>query len=124
MFRVMLIATRRNPFQQDTTRFKGDAADTVGETLMGGNNDVETGTKAIMQMTGGDSLPQITQGGMVMMTLHQINGDGAGPYTCMMNADGTAQTWTQMYASLFIRTLLRLYSAVFPFSPMNWLLTY
>lgn len=54
-----------------------------------------------MQMTGGDQLPQITPGGMVMMTLHQINGDGAGPYACMINADGTAQTWMDMYDALY-----------------------
>lgn len=87
--------TRRDPFQQDATRFKGDAADTVGETLGGGNNDLEAGTKAIMAETG-DMLPQVTPGGEIQMTIHQINGDGAGPYECMVNADGTAATWTNI----------------------------
>ncbi|KAM5368497.1 hypothetical protein ACJZ2D_009474 [Fusarium nematophilum] len=85
--------TRRRPFQQDATRFRGDAADSVGETLAGGDNDVETGTQAIMAETGED-LPQVTPGGEVQMTLHQVNSDGAGPYTCMINDDGTGQTWT------------------------------
>ena len=84
--------TRRNPFQQDSTRFRGDAADTVGETLGGGTNDVEAGTKAIMAETGTE-LPQVSQGGEVQMTLHQVNADGGGPYNCMINADGTAATW-------------------------------
>lgn len=84
--------TRRRPFQQDTTRFRGDAEDTVGETLAGGDNDVESGTQAILEETG-DSLPQITPGGELQMTLHQVNSDGAGPYTCMINDDGTATTW-------------------------------
>jgi hypothetical protein len=84
--------TRRNPFQQDSTRFKGDAADTVGETLAGGTNNVEAGTKAIMAETGAE-LPQVSQGGEVQMTLHQVNADGGGPYTCMINADGTATQW-------------------------------
>ncbi|KAI0404756.1 hypothetical protein F4802DRAFT_219485 [Xylaria palmicola] len=84
--------TRRRPFQQDTTRFRGDSADTVGETLAGGDNDVEQGTQAIMAETG-DQLPQITQGGQLNMTLHQVNSDGGGPYTCAINADGTGQTW-------------------------------
>jgi hypothetical protein len=84
--------TRRNPFQQDSTRFRGDAAETVGETLGGGDNNLEAGTQAIMAETG-DSLPQVTAGGEVQMTLHQVNSDGAGPYTCEINADGTAQTW-------------------------------
>ena len=28
------------------------------------------------------------------MTLHQVNGDGAGPYTCMIDATGTGTQWT------------------------------
>ncbi|KAI1131433.1 hypothetical protein F5Y10DRAFT_275487 [Nemania abortiva] len=84
--------TRRRPFQQDSTRFKGDQADTIGETLGGGDNDVEQGTQAIMAETG-DQLPQVSQGGELNMTLHQVNSDGGGPYTCAINADGTGQTW-------------------------------
>jgi hypothetical protein len=41
----------------------------------------------------GNTLPQISQGGSIMMTLHQVNGDGAGPYSCAINADGTASNW-------------------------------
>ncbi|KAK3068278.1 hypothetical protein LTS18_000730, partial [Coniosporium uncinatum] len=87
--------TRRNPFQQDTTRFKGNAAATCGETLAAGDNDIQAGTKAVMAAMGG-ALPQVSSGGQVMMTLHQVNGDGAGPYTCMMSADATGADWTQM----------------------------
>lgn len=58
--------TRRDPFQQDSTRFKGDAADTVGETVGGGTNNLEAGTTAIMGETG-DALPQVTQGGAIKM---------------------------------------------------------
>ncbi|RVX72731.1 hypothetical protein B0A52_04129 [Exophiala mesophila] len=90
--------TRRRPFQQDSTRFRGSAADTFGETLGGGNNNLETGTAAILAETG-DELPQITPGGSVQMTVHQVNADGAGPYTCMINADGTGQTWSQLTVS-------------------------
>lgn len=50
--------TRRRPFQQDSTRFRGDAAETFGETLGGGNNQLEAGTAAIMAETG-DQLPQV-----------------------------------------------------------------
>ncbi|KAK0743738.1 hypothetical protein B0T18DRAFT_327713 [Schizothecium vesticola] len=85
--------TRRNPFQQDATRFRGDAAETFGETLGGGDNALEAGTAAIMAETG-DQLPQVTPGGEVQMTLHQVNADGGGPYTCRINADGTGQQWT------------------------------
>lgn len=84
--------TRRRPFQQDSTRFRGASRDTVGETLAGGDNNVEAGTRAILAETG-DILPQVSAGGSLEMTLHQVNSDGAGPYTCMINADGTATTW-------------------------------
>lgn len=84
--------TRRRPFQQDSTRFRGDQADTFGETIGAGANDLEQGTQAILAETG-DQLPQITPGGQLKMTLHQVNADGAGPYTCMINDDGTGADW-------------------------------
>ncbi|KAI0173334.1 hypothetical protein GGR52DRAFT_381864 [Hypoxylon sp. FL1284] len=84
--------TRRRPFQQDSTRFRGKQADTVGETIGNGDNDIEEGTQAIMAETG-SQLPQITAGGQLKMTLHVVNADGAGPYTCMINDDGTGENW-------------------------------
>ncbi|RDA90285.1 hypothetical protein CP533_1491 [Ophiocordyceps camponoti-saundersi (nom. inval.)] len=87
--------TNRNPFQQDSTRFRGASAQTFGETLAGGANTAEAGTQAMMAMTG-QPLPQVSPGGTLTMTLHQVNGDGAGPYTCMINADGTGQDWQQI----------------------------
>jgi hypothetical protein len=69
--------TRRNPFQQDSTRFRGESADTFGETVGAGANQLEAGTAAIMAETGAE-LPQVTQGGTVEMTLHQVNADGGG----------------------------------------------
>lgn len=98
--------TRRNPFQQDATRFKGQAADTVGETLAGGDNDVEAGTTAIMGETG-ESLPQVTPGGEVQMVLHQVNGDGGGPYSCAINDDATAQVCYLLPPPTSLRTVLR-----------------
>lgn len=84
--------TGRNPFQQDSTRFKGDAAATCGETLGGGANDIQAGTAQVMQLNGG-TLPQVSAGGQIMMTVHQVNSDGAGPYTCMIDATGTGTNW-------------------------------
>ncbi|CVL11529.1 probable gEgh 16 protein [Fusarium proliferatum] len=84
--------TRRRPFQQDATRFRGNSADTVGETLSAGDNDIEQGTLDIMEETG-SQLPQVNPGGSLEMTVHQVNSDGAGPYTCMINADGTGTSW-------------------------------
>ncbi|KAI6376730.1 hypothetical protein MCOR25_002695 [Pyricularia grisea] len=87
--------TRRDPFQQDSTRFKGQQADSFGETVGGGQNDVESMTKAIMAETG-TQLPQISPGGSLQMTLHQVNGDGAGPYTCELNSDASGSSWQQI----------------------------
>jgi hypothetical protein len=90
--------TGRKPFQQDATRFKGDAKAICGETLGGGDNDIQAGTTKVMQLNGG-TLPQVSQGGSLMMTLHQVNGDGAGPYTCMIDSTGTGTNWTAMTVS-------------------------
>lgn len=84
--------TGRNPFQQDSTRFRGDAAASCGETLGGGDNNVEAGTAQVMQLNGG-TLPQVTAGGQIMMTVHQVNSDGAGPYKCMIDATGAGTNW-------------------------------
>lgn len=46
-----------------------------------------------MQLNGG-TLPQVSAGGEISMTLHQVNGDGAGPYKCMIDATGTGTQWT------------------------------
>lgn len=84
--------TRRRPFQADSTRFRGASANSVGETIGAGTNDAESGTAKVMDLAGG-TLPQITPGGSLQMTVHQVNADGAGPFKCMINSDGTAQSW-------------------------------
>lgn len=85
----------RNPFQADSTRFKNNNVDACGETLGGGPNEpTEQVTKMVKES---NSMPMISQGGMVMMTLHQVNGDGAGPYKCMIDSTGTGTGgWTDM----------------------------
>ncbi|KAK4662917.1 hypothetical protein QC763_602010 [Podospora pseudopauciseta] len=87
--------TRRRPFQQDSTRFRGSSAQTFGETIGAGDNQLEAGTRAILAETG-DQLPQVTPGGEVSMMLHQVNADGGGPYQCMINADATGQQWSNI----------------------------
>ena len=63
--------TKKVPFEQDTTKFKGKGANVCGSTKEGGVNNVENGTATVLQQNGG-TLPQITAGGSVMMTLHQV----------------------------------------------------
>jgi len=70
--------TRRNPFQQDSTRFRNEGAEECGETLGGGTNNVQTGTAEVMAQNGG-TLPQVSPGGQISMTLHQVNAEYVFP---------------------------------------------
>jgi len=90
--KILRNGTTRDPFQHDTTVFGGQKKG-CGSTIDGGQNNITKGTSHIIAEYGG-KLPQVSVGGMLAMTLHQINADGAGPYTCMLNSDGTANTWT------------------------------
>lgn len=49
-----------------------------------------------MLAQNGGQMPLISAGGMVMMTLHQVNGDGAGPYECMIDSTGAGTNWVPM----------------------------
>lgn len=87
--------TKQNPFQVDSTRFKNNNADACGETLKGGPNEPAKQMAKVVSESSG--MPMISAGGMVMMTLHQVNGDGAGPYDCMIDSTGTGTGgWTKM----------------------------
>lgn len=46
-----------------------------------------------MVAAAGGTMPQVTQGGQIEMTIHQVNGDGAGPYECMIDASGAGTQW-------------------------------
>jgi hypothetical protein len=48
-----------------------------------------------MAMMGG-TLPQVSAGGEISMTLHQVNGDGAGPYTCQIDSAGDGSAFVDM----------------------------
>ncbi|CAG8957698.1 hypothetical protein HYFRA_00000033 [Hymenoscyphus fraxineus] len=86
--------SKRNPDQQDSTRFKNAAADACGETLAGGAND--PATQIPKMLAANPQMPQVSQGGSLMMTLHQVNGDGAGPYDCMIDSTGTGTQWQKV----------------------------
>ncbi|KAJ3946404.1 uncharacterized protein N0V96_004765 [Colletotrichum fioriniae] len=81
--------TRRDPFQADSTRFKGEAADTFGETVGAGTNNLETGTKAMMAETGTMLPPDLCR-------RFRRHDPAPGPYDCMINADATGASWTNI----------------------------
>ncbi|CAE6528292.1 hypothetical protein RSOLAG22IIIB_06290 [Rhizoctonia solani] len=89
--------TRRNPFQTDTSIIRdkeiasGDAQ-ACGRTLGGGVNDMA----AQMETASSAGLASVNADGSVAMTVHQINGDGAGPYTCDVSADASGQNFVAM----------------------------
>jgi hypothetical protein len=39
------------------------------------------------------ALPEVAAGQQFPMTLHQVNGDGAGPYTCELDQTGTGNNF-------------------------------
>jgi len=87
--------SRRTPFQADSTRFKNNNADACGETIGGGPNEPMAQMAKVVSDSNG--LPMVSAGGMIMMTLHQVNNDGAGPYDCMIDSTGTGTGgWTKM----------------------------
>ncbi|CAZ79612.1 unnamed protein product [Tuber melanosporum] len=92
--------TRRRPFQQDTTVFEeedddeGVARTGCGMTLQAGEINIPTAMQSVITQNGG--LPQVSPGGELTMTLHQVNGDGAGPYECMIDQTGTGASFTPM----------------------------
>ncbi|CAE6450708.1 unnamed protein product [Rhizoctonia solani] len=89
--------TRRNPFQTDTSIIRdkeiasGDAG-ACGRTLAGGVNDMA----AQMEAAASAGLPAAAADGTVTMTIHQVNGDGAGPYECGVSADASGKNFAAM----------------------------
>lgn len=89
--------TNRNPFQTDTSIIRdreiasGDAGP-CGRTLAGGVNDMASQLEAASSA----GLPSASSDGTLTMTIHQINGDGAGPYECGVSADASGKTFAAM----------------------------
>ncbi|KAJ7302264.1 hypothetical protein DFH08DRAFT_794606 [Mycena albidolilacea] len=84
--------TTEQPFQLDTSVLKNLKDDPCGATLQGGSINIATAlADAVSQ--GGGILPSLSTNGTVSMTLHQVNADGGGPFTAMVNTDATGATW-------------------------------
>ncbi|KAK4084819.1 hypothetical protein Purlil1_10225 [Purpureocillium lilacinum] len=81
-----------NPCQQDTAiirdaEIKANAANQCGRTELGGNIDVGENTENAIKEK---QVTQVKSGSNVTVTVHQVNADGAGPYTC--DLDETSNT--------------------------------
>jgi len=89
--------TRTNPFQTDASIIRdreiaSGKASACGRTLAGGVNDIA----ADMQAAASAGMASIGEDGKVRMTLHQVNGDGGGPYICDMDTSATGNSFTPM----------------------------
>ncbi|KAF3099963.1 hypothetical protein TWF569_003916 [Orbilia oligospora] len=64
-------------------------------TWNGCGKNILTGTlqpsRVVAAQAGRGEIAQAMAGGQLFMVLHQVNGDGNGPFTCAINTDGTAK---------------------------------
>ncbi|KAF8588626.1 hypothetical protein K439DRAFT_572967 [Ramaria rubella] len=77
------------PFEQDTSVIRDNEiasgkTGVCGSTKAGGNNDVS----AQLAAASNAGLPTTSSAGDITMNLHQVNQDGAGPFTCDVSTDG------------------------------------
>ncbi|KAJ6459500.1 hypothetical protein DFH09DRAFT_1296872 [Mycena vulgaris] len=94
----IIASTPRNgatpkPFEQDTSVIRdkeiaSGKTGACGRTAAGGNNDVAAQLAECFLAASQAGLPTAAADGSVTMTLHQVNQDGAGPYTCDVSGDG------------------------------------
>ncbi|KAI1125286.1 hypothetical protein F5Y10DRAFT_268219 [Nemania abortiva] len=82
--------TSISPCQQDTTIIRDAeiSANTVnecGRTELDGNIDIGENTENAL---AAGAVTQVKAGSTVDVTIHQVNADGAGPYTCDVIAQG------------------------------------
>jgi len=73
-----------SPCQQDTTIIRdaeiaANVVNECGRTELTGNIDVGENTENAL---AAGAVTKVTKGGSVVVTIHQVNADGAGPYTC------------------------------------------
>ncbi|KAJ3745283.1 hypothetical protein DFH05DRAFT_1000236 [Lentinula detonsa] len=85
--------TTEQPFQLDTPVLKNLVDDPCGATLLGGSIGM-TSSLATALTQGGGNLPSLAADNTISFTLHQVNADGGGPFSAMVNTDATGQNWT------------------------------
>ncbi|KAK4456465.1 hypothetical protein QBC42DRAFT_190958 [Cladorrhinum samala] len=89
--------TSISPCQMDTTiirdaEIKAGTVNSCGRTKLTGNIDVGEVTEA--QLAQG-AVTQVQAGSDVNITLHQVNADGAGPYTCQVDETSNSGVFSQ-----------------------------
>ncbi|KAJ2978751.1 hypothetical protein NUW58_g7395 [Xylaria curta] len=82
--------TSISPCQQDSTIIRdaeitANIVNECGRTQLDGNIDIGENTENAL---AAGAVTQVKKGSTVDVTIHQINADGAGPYTCDVIAQG------------------------------------
>lgn len=82
--------TSISPCQQDTTIIRdaeiaANVVNECGRTEIDGNIDIGENTENAL---AANAVTQVKAGSTVDVTIHQVNADGAGPYTCDVIAQG------------------------------------
>ncbi|KAJ8108871.1 hypothetical protein ONZ43_g6295 [Nemania bipapillata] len=82
--------TSISPCQQDTTiirdaEISANVVNECGRTELDGNIDIGENTENAL---AAGAVTQVKAGSTVDVTIHQVNADGAGPYTCDVIAQG------------------------------------
>ncbi|KAI9138368.1 hypothetical protein BKA69DRAFT_1091927 [Paraphysoderma sedebokerense] len=91
--------TQRNPCQQDSSiiddrEIASGRAGACGRTLAGGNIDMDAEVQKILSEAGG--LPSVAPGQPLTLEVHQVNADGAGPFTCEVDATATGKNFQNL----------------------------
>ncbi|ROW04722.1 hypothetical protein VMCG_04875 [Cytospora schulzeri] len=82
--------TSISPCQQDSTlirdaEIESNIVNECGRTELSGNIDVGENTEDAL---AANSVTQVKAGSKLTVTIHQVNADGAGPFTCDMDPTG------------------------------------
>ncbi|KAI5855115.1 hypothetical protein GGS23DRAFT_618956 [Durotheca rogersii] len=89
--------TAISPCQQDSTIIRdaeiaANIVNECGRTQLAGNIDIGENTENAL---AGGAVTQVKRGSQVKVTIHQVNADGAGPYTCDLVEAGNNGVITQ-----------------------------
>ncbi|ORZ38461.1 hypothetical protein BCR44DRAFT_1387630, partial [Catenaria anguillulae PL171] len=86
------------PFQQDSAIMKDNeiaaGGSPCGRTLQRGNIAIEPAMNALLQEFG--AFPLVAPGQPMTLVLHQVNADGAGPYTCQISASASGRDFVNI----------------------------
>jgi hypothetical protein len=77
----------------NATEISLNAVNECGRTLLGGNIDIGENTETQL---AAKTVTSVTKGGSVAVTIRQIDGNGAGPYTCDLDPTGNAEATGQI----------------------------